>query len=790
MALALLLAIPAILACLFALQCLFPAKALAWDPNSHDKLTNFALDLLAGKGRNCLLGWILARSGWLDFLSPDAAAVPPSPLNLAVGMQTRRGSVEEDMNSYLISHLIYKMGIADSLEGANGGYHFYCPKRDQGQGLSDTTVFLNWLGAKGSGCVPPMPSALVRATSRETGVYDLGHESRDWHLDSEKRNYTYDDALEYYRKGYSHLAFYAIGRVCHLLQDMAVPAHVRDDAHVGGKPQDYGFDPSDPMERFAEENDRPKPFASEPGEANYYNELWSFSPLRQYTHDSIFSNSAEQYSKNNYTIEKAFHSLALNTYNAWFSYNTIPQNVDSHDPITTLSKPYSLHITADEMGKRCDIETDALWSVLRRLTDNARILYDPERIPAQISPPEGFKSKLVIARGVSETLEAIALRSKQTVSLDNGPLVNTVQIIGIGCRLAPLDNESVLDILRNIAVWRADAAMIFGQLAAQETATGTPTDEPYSEAAQELVEAYDDLLLEQLLGIFAENTNLDLGTILKRWIFTSGVSFRTLRKWFWTETAQQQQQGPFCLTEEIILRQYRRQQDMAVRATADMLATWFESVFNQEYPPLAVWLNANAASCEEKPALAPVRPVASSVATSKWATLALINHLPVSLDLSLEISLIEEETDKELWEKGVRLNVDWDLLLARDLNAPAAEEQPSVARAVREFLDTQPCRELASSFSLVLDGKHEPSATLQRFLVPYNLEALIRLALPSGAWSPECTDMGGVSREYEESLLPPLAHDKKDAPGLDRITTSILRIRPIGPADIAAADAP
>src|SRR3989338_765294 len=44
-------------------------------------------------------------------------------------------------------------------------------------------------------------------------------------------SYDYQDALRYYRERNFNKAFFALGHVVHLIQDMSVPAHVHDDKH-------------------------------------------------------------------------------------------------------------------------------------------------------------------------------------------------------------------------------------------------------------------------------------------------------------------------------------------------------------------------------------------------------------------------------------------------------------------------------------------------------------------------------------------------------------------------------
>lgn len=793
---------------LTAVHLLFPKASLAWDPNSHDKLTSHALDLLAHlqtepsdpnfdplkeKGTTfTMLGWVLAES----------KRVPKDQsLRTAIEMQTRRGSVEEDMNSHLLNRAVFTWAEVNSLEGANGGYHFYCPMRDTKQGLSDSTLMLYLLGKLGSGCKPPMPSALIRATDWKN-TYDPGYLenyfARNWHLDKEERNYTHDDALFYYRRGYSHLSFYTIGRVCHLLQDMAVPAHVRDDAHVGGCVQDVGFDPSDPLERYAEDTDRPTPFHSYPGEDSYYTELWSFRPQRSYSRHNVYKNATTAYSNNGLDIYDAFNTLATHTHKAWFSYNTIPQNVDSHDPVDPSSQPYRTAISADEMGNRCDIETDALWDMLQRIIDDAESLYRHANlfhmsVHTDHDPAHDMQTLKKIET-IHSTFQR-RLRKPLARSDADNRTIHTEAIIGLGCRYVPLDTASTLDILNAIPTWNDDATTILNTYDGTQEFGANFNMKICLTKAQQIVRFWESGIPDKLREILSQNKTISLQKALEELIFHSGLDLDTIRNWFYIKTNEGQYQGPFCLTEEILLQQYMKQQTRAVQYTASLLTNWFESIFDKEYPPLDVWLNVNTQQYENPQVLAPreaCAPSATTFAATKWVTLAILDHLPIPLDLTMEISLEEEETDEDLLEQGIRLEINWELVLGQNMGTlPNAlpEQTTYLTRATRSFLQSPVCQNASSHEIIPLDKKN-PTHSATCTIAPYNLEALLRLILPTGEWSPEQTSMGGIRRQDEPDMLLPLEHRQADDPLNAKITTAILRIRPLDPVEKSPTEAP
>lgn len=224
--------------------------AYAWDPQSHEKMLCHSLDILRASAAPTLLGWVLK-------VEQDRSQGQWSCV-----LEMRRGSIEEDMNSDAFFGATFQFwanpnnatGYLIDTRGANGNYHFHNPfLKDIGKqtGLSDIKTGLsdiNWKTAVIAGinrAECPAPSAVERAFS--ASPVDFGLLPVPWHFDSEYRNYTYADAGNYFQAGNLMLAFYSLGRVCHLLHDMAVPAHVRNDAHLGAL-----GDPSDPLEWLAE----------------------------------------------------------------------------------------------------------------------------------------------------------------------------------------------------------------------------------------------------------------------------------------------------------------------------------------------------------------------------------------------------------------------------------------------------------------------------------------------------------------------------------------------------------
>jgi hypothetical protein len=134
--------------------------------------------------------------------------------------------------------------------------HFYDP--DTGQGLSDVHYEH----------IPTVPAPEWAVSSRlQSRIWELG--DRSW------RQAVYSYQQQDYKK-----AFVSLGHVLHLLQDMGVPAHVRNDAHEAG----------DPFEEWLVENGH-KTDINTSKARNYscQKPKQCFQELASWTHNNFFS---------------------------------------------------------------------------------------------------------------------------------------------------------------------------------------------------------------------------------------------------------------------------------------------------------------------------------------------------------------------------------------------------------------------------------------------------------------------------------------------------------------------
>lgn len=108
--------------------------------------------------------------------------------------------------------------------------HFYDPTYDKG---------LDYLGEEYESAV----DWAIDSTAQSAWVGDFGTSllpPSDWEYNAYVADFSWERAVQLYKEGRKEEAFLCLGHVLHLLQDMAVPDHVRNDVHLikkwgGGK---------------------------------------------------------------------------------------------------------------------------------------------------------------------------------------------------------------------------------------------------------------------------------------------------------------------------------------------------------------------------------------------------------------------------------------------------------------------------------------------------------------------------------------------------------------------------
>jgi hypothetical protein len=809
--------------------------ARAWDPNSHDKIVSHAIDLLAAGAsgeKKTLLGWVLSEC------RRQKGDAPFFLTNME--MQVRRGAVEEDMNSSILTHYVFENPIYsfDSLEASNGGYHFYTPMREP-HGLTDCSWLPYVFGQVGSGCTSPMPSALTRATAEEGCGLDPGGMSKgkflvplpvalgvgaffgpvgagiagvatalgywhyvlttaysEWHMDEEGRNYSFTDSRKYWECGYTHLAFYAIGRIAHLLSDMAVPAHVRNDSHAGTFFQGYGFDPSDPMEIYAERKDIDAIGANRKSMKDADgNHVYAFSPTRTYSTPSpVYDrgikgddgrNSWSRLRQDNPSdTDGLFDKLARDTYNHFYSYNTIPGNVFANIP-GTLDQQLP-------MGKvdwtKCDVDTDAIGPMLDSFCHDAAIFLD-------FNFPASMSTELEAKGGRRDVAHAIGLRQQIR---DHCELPGTIteRILGVGPTFSPPATQWIAGILDEVAGWHewakalpkaAESVPITGEMGAREM-----------DAAYQFVKRYQKLKIPLLLERL--RTGSDTRKVFQDWTTdANGPAEADLREHFLVRTGEWHTQGPFCLTETIVADSYLDRQGAAMAHCAVMFTNWFESLHagDPKKRGLATWLNKKPENPSSVPEVGSIKLLdahASESVVLETAMVGVANHFPMPLDVTITIELLADGTDEDVFKSGVELDLEWGTLVPKiGSGFPEEDGTPDtyVRRELLAYLRKLGVDEgvLATysrkKFDKVTlrgegDGTQEVklSHTIEAVVQPYNLEALARLQLPLGEWAPYGRNMGGVMREVEKVKVTgmPIPAWPDDKNGLERMTASFLNV--------------
>ena len=131
------------------------------------------------------------------------------------------------------------------------------------------------------------------------GFGDVGlkgyRSAKDWAF-YDLNEYSWDNAIKYYVEGDKEKAYYALGHVIHLVQDMALPDHTRDDFHAGAY-LPYEATGVSYLERWADGVD----WLSFNGDKLDYQKIEEiFDYLAKYSNENFFSASTifyEKYSK-------------------------------------------------------------------------------------------------------------------------------------------------------------------------------------------------------------------------------------------------------------------------------------------------------------------------------------------------------------------------------------------------------------------------------------------------------------------------------------------------------------
>jgi hypothetical protein len=585
-------------------------EARAWDPNSHDKMVCYALDMMAKMKPTSLLGWVIQQSR----INEDGGPVPLASIyRRNVELQMRRGSIDEDMNS----HMVYK---CETTMGANGGYHYWNPYT--GDGLSEAPAIVLFVGKNIEHCPNPMPSAYMRATQVTEGP-DPGYIStgpvgplvkrRDnagWHLDHEGRNYTVADADKYYQWGHAHLAFYSIGRTAHLLEDMAVPAHTRNDAHSG-----VGDDPVDPLEDYADQND------GAPGQ--YY-----FSKDRAYQSqgNEIFNRAQNEWlglrgANRRKTIE-LFEPLAKWSHDNFYTYNTIPGNTDSHRP-DKPDKPLWRNGTPIDWTK-CTIgkehaakgvgrsaEVEPIWDFLGSLVAKAEKII--ANLPSLDRRGDDFYRVEDQIRRIREACQGPDCESIDKLNRVLAGLQYIYPFIEV-CG----NREDVCGGVARDFLWRYIRAHIpsFAKAALHSM-------DVHKAKKQWLEEHTNDTLEGELAEAFAGR------------------------------------HGPLVLSDQILHEQWLTTQPKATAYVAILLSNWFENLYSPGTGRgIGVWLNRDKEGTPDSVLdVATIVQSGTRLVTEHRASIGIINHLPIAISLTVEIELIREGTDEEAWNSGVEIEV-------------------------------------------------------------------------------------------------------------------------------------
>jgi len=745
--------------------------AYAWNPNSHDKMTCYAIRLLQDEKKPTLMGWVFKEG-----LSSDESGLDLD-FQYNIYDQVRRGSLEEDMNSNLWKSMLTKLSKyivetkdaikSQSYEGTNGAYHFYNPHDKSGL-YSDTQLLIYLLWAQWAN--NKIPSAVERAT-------DSRPDTEKWFLDNEERNYTEDDASQYFNSGYYHLSFYSIGRILHLLQDMAVPAHVRNSSHANMLDE-----PPDPLEYYADymdseiiARDRHKKDAIV---------RWTFDadvdyarfPGSPYERDRVYALANEKYLENKEIILNRlrketgsitkinFHNLASFTKKTHYSFGTIPWNADSFDPernynppTAKLIAPYKPRLTpldGPDLEKKCRVNTDAFFDVLNLMIAEANEVI---KFLQTINPS---KYRLIIPID----------RNKQTDIIDRMDTLSTTidQINSFKPDFGRWDKFWT----RNGKKWDALKPLIedlrerWGYLDYEEQTTGLRNNLVFQRDLSKPKQLTNETLQKVIVDWVKAKAHLGNWELMKfydrppKYKFDPPLNIESRIAWIGFH-------GPYCLVNNsdvvkvekgldkdyktnnhVVHDQYLKCQLLAINFCAVHISTWFEKLFFISSRGLGLWINNDAPDSSTPPEQGHRnRDIRNTIenekdyfANGRTFTLGIINHLPVEIDLDISLTLDGlSEADKQEFLEGlpVKTIMRTDFGLQKEDNPTHTEHQSHLALVPEKELAIKKLEDVA----------------------PYTIEAIRSTKIPHGS------TMGGIKRGDEDTVL--LRVDDYVRPGLD-----------------------
>jgi len=128
--------------------------------------------------------------------------------------------------------------------------------------------------------------AQYRITATIASILTALQEKRISALSTESA-FTWDKALKYWIWGEREKAIFTLGHVLHLIEDVGVPDHTRNDEHAGGSPYEEWasrYTPQTPDPSLARNN---KEYPLYPSLENYFDELANYSNKNFYSKDTM-----------------------------------------------------------------------------------------------------------------------------------------------------------------------------------------------------------------------------------------------------------------------------------------------------------------------------------------------------------------------------------------------------------------------------------------------------------------------------------------------------------------------
>ncbi len=249
---------------------------------------------------------------------------------------------------------------------------------------------------------------------RDIGINDF-RTAKDWALNGDiiSNDYSWPKIIKYYAEGDEQKSMFGLGHILHLVEDMAVPDHTRNDPHIGDGPEGM-FTGESSYEKWAGENKNRQTMVGMAenikNERDFSNPEEVFDFLAKYSNENFFSDDTIT---SNYNKPKVAEYQEIYGYGEDYLYNDLRKLIIEIDLGGGLIKKTLFY----------NQDFSVLSSYFSRLSEQAIIagsglieLFFKEALPARQAYEKEKREKLRIEQEKAEVLYE-ELSKKGTVGL-------------------------------------------------------------------------------------------------------------------------------------------------------------------------------------------------------------------------------------------------------------------------------------------------------------------------------------------------------------------------------------